>query len=110
MKRPEEISQSAFRRRGAACGHREGNYQINNDPKKLFEDEPTGELKSAFSRDVEDIFREIHKNSQRIVMITHHQKTALRGTIVLYLRDCGFVGDYCMPPYGEDDKQELGRV
>ena len=53
-----------------------------------------------------DIFTEIHKNGQSIVMVTHDLKTALRGTRVLYLRDGGVVGDYRMKPYGEDDKQE----
>jgi len=79
---------------------------IINDPKILFADEPTGALNSASSRDVLDIFTEIHKNGQSIVMVTHDLKTALRGTRVLYLRDGGVVGDYRMKPYGEDDKQE----
>ena len=79
---------------------------IINAPKILFADEPTGALNSASSRDVLDIFTEIHKNGQSIVMVTHDLKTALRGTRVLYLRDGGVVGDYRMKPYGEDDRQE----
>ena len=79
---------------------------IINDPKILFADEPTGALNSASSRDVLDIFTEIHKNGQSIVTVTHDMKTALRGTRVLYLRDGGIVGDYRMLPYGENDKQE----
>ena len=79
---------------------------IINNPKILFADEPTGALNSASSRDVLDIFTEIHKNGQSIVMVTHDIKTALRGTRVLYLRDGGIVGDYRMPPYGEEDSQK----
>ena len=79
---------------------------IINDPKILFADEPTGQLNSASSRDVLDIFTDIHKNGQSIVMVTHDLKTALRGTRVLYLRDGGVVGDYRMPNYGEDDIRE----
>ena len=79
---------------------------IINAPKILFADEPTGALNSASSRDVLDIFTEIHKNGQSIVMVTHDLKTALRGTRVLYLRDGGVVGDYHLKTYGEDDKQE----
>ena len=79
---------------------------VINDPKILFADEPTGALNSASSRDVLDIFTEIHKNGQSIVMVTHDLKTALRGTRVLYLRDGGVVGDYQRKPYGEDDEQE----
>ena len=79
---------------------------VINDPKILFADEPTGQLNSASSRDVLDIFTDIHKNGQSIVMVTHDLKTALRGTRVLYLRDGGVVGDYSMPTYGEDDIKE----
>jgi putative ABC transport system ATP-binding protein len=79
---------------------------IINDPKILFADEPTGQLNSASSRDVLDIFTDIHKNGQSIVMVTHDLKTALRGTRVLYLRDGGVVGDYRMPNFCEDDIKE----
>lgn len=79
---------------------------VINDPKILFADEPTGALNSASSRDVLDIFTEIHKNGQSVVMVTHDLKTALRGTRVLYFRDGGVVGDYRMRPYGEDDPEE----
>lgn len=79
---------------------------IINEPKILFADEPTGQLNSASSKDVLDIFSEVHKNGQSIVMVTHDIKTALRGTRVLYLRDGGIVGDYRMKTYGEDDEKE----
>ena len=79
---------------------------VINEPKILFADEPTGALNSASSRDVLDIFSEIHKNGQSIVMVTHDMKTALRGTRVLYFRDGGIVGDHRMPLYGEDDPKE----
>jgi putative ABC transport system ATP-binding protein len=79
---------------------------IINDPKILFADEPTGALNSASSKDVLDIFTEVHKNGQSIVMVTHDLKTALRGTRVLFLRDGKVEGDYRMPKYGEDDHKE----
>ena len=79
---------------------------IINNPKILFADEPTGQLNSASSNDVLDIFTDIHKNGQSIVMVTHDLKTALRGNRVLYLRDGGVVGDYRMPNFGEDDIKE----
>ena len=79
---------------------------IINNPKILFADEPTGQLNSASSNDVLDIFTDIHKSGQSVVMVTHDLKTALRGTRVLYLRDGGVVGDYRMPNYGDDDIRE----
>ena len=76
---------------------------IINDPKILFADEPTGALNSASSRDVLDIFTELNKNGQSIVMVTHDIKTALRGNRVIYLRDGAVIGEHEMPAYGTDD-------
>ena len=76
---------------------------IINDPTILFADEPTGQLNSASSKDVLDIFSDIHKNGQSIVMVTHDLKTALRATRVIFLRDGGIVGEYEMHVYGTDD-------
>ena len=76
---------------------------VINDPKILFADEPTGQLNSASGQDVLDIFSEVHKNGQSIVMVTHDLKTALRGTRVIFLRDGGIEGEYRMPVYGTDD-------
>lgn len=79
---------------------------IINNPTILFADEPTGQLNSASGKDVLDIFTEVHKNGQSIVMVTHDLKTALRGTRVLFLRDGNVVGEYRMRNYGEDDMKE----
>jgi ABC-type antimicrobial peptide transport system, ATPase component len=79
---------------------------VINDPKILFADEPTGQLNSASGQDVLDIFTEVHKNGQSIVMVTHDLKTALRGTRVIFLRDGGIVGEYRMPAYGTDDAKQ----
>ena len=79
---------------------------VINDPKILFADEPTGQLNSASGQDVLDIFSEVHKKGQSIVMVTHDLKTALRGTRVIFLRDGGIDGEYRMPIYGTDDNKE----
>lgn len=76
---------------------------VINDPKILFADEPTGQLNSSSGQDVLNIFTEVHKNGQSIVMVTHDLKTALRGTRVLFLRDGNVVGEYRMEPYGSDE-------
>jgi len=76
---------------------------VINDPKILFADEPTGQLNSASGSDVLDIFSDVHKNGQSIVMVTHDLKTALRGTRVIYLRDGGIVGEHRMPDYETGD-------
>ncbi|MCR5251399.1 MAG: ABC transporter ATP-binding protein [Lachnospiraceae bacterium] len=76
---------------------------VINEPKILFADEPTGALNSSSGRDVLDVFTELHKGGQSIVMVTHDIKTALRGSRVIYLRDGGIVGEHRMPDYGSDD-------
>ena len=76
---------------------------VINDPQILFADEPTGALNSSSGKDVLDVFTELHKNGQSIVMVTHDLKTALRGSRVIYLRDGGIVGEHRMPDYRTDD-------
>ena len=76
---------------------------VINAPGILFADEPTGALNSSSGRDVLDVFTELHKNKQSIVMVTHDLKTALRGSRVIYLRDGSIVGEHRMPDYGTDD-------
>ncbi|MDO5559828.1 MAG: ABC transporter ATP-binding protein [Oscillospiraceae bacterium] len=76
---------------------------VINEPKILFADEPTGSLNSSSSSDVMDIFTELNRRGQSIVLITHDLKTALRGNRVIYIRDGSSVGEYEMPHYGTDD-------
>lgn len=76
---------------------------VINEPKILFADEPTGSLNSASSCDVLDIFTELHKKGQSIVLVTHDLKTALRGNRVIFIRDGSVAGEYEMPLYGTDD-------
>jgi putative ABC transport system ATP-binding protein len=76
---------------------------VINDPKILFADEPTGALNSSSGQDVLDVFTDLHKRGQSIVMVTHDIKTALRGSRVIYLRDGGIVGEHRMQDYETDD-------
>ncbi|MDD6039299.1 MAG: ABC transporter ATP-binding protein [bacterium] len=83
---------------------------IINNPQIVFADEPTGSLNSAAGQDVLDIFTEINRNGQSIVMVTHDLKTALRGNRVIFLRDGSIVGEHSMPMYGTDDGKERRAV
>ena len=76
---------------------------IVNEPEILFADEPTGALNSSSGQDVLDVFTELHKNGQSIVMVTHDLKTAIRGNRVLYLKDGRVEGEHKMSVYGTDD-------
>jgi putative ABC transport system ATP-binding protein len=72
-----------------------------NNPKVLFADEPTGSLNSSQGESVLDIFTDIHKEGQSIVMVTHDLKAAIRGNRILYLKDGRIDGDLQLEEYEE---------
>ncbi len=77
-----------------------------NQPKILFADEPTGSLNSSQGETVLNIFSDIHKEGQSIVMVTHDLKAALRGNRIIYLKDGRIDGDLRLEEYSEETKQE----
>lgn len=79
---------------------------IINSPKIVFADEPTGALNSTSSDRVLDVFLNVNRNGQSIVLVTHDVKTALRGNRIIYLRDGVICGDLNLGPYSEDKNIE----
>ncbi len=79
---------------------------IINNPKILFADEPTGALNSLSSKNVLDVFSEINRSGQSIVLVTHDVNTALRGNRVIYLKDGVICGDLQLGSYSDDDNLE----
>ncbi len=77
-----------------------------NNPKVLFADEPTGSLNSSQGESVLDIFSEIHKEGQSIVMVTHDLKAAIRGSRIIYLKDGRIDGDLQLEEYTEVNSKE----
>jgi len=77
-----------------------------NSPKLLFADEPTGALNSSASNSVLDVFTNVNRDGQSIVMVTHDMKTALRGNRILYLRDGVICGDLLLGVYSEQKNLE----
>lgn len=83
-----QISKTALERMG--LGHRLDNLPSNlsggeqqrvsitraiaHSPKILFADEPTANLDNESSRRVMDIFKELHKVGQTIIMVTHEEE------------------------------------
>ncbi len=72
-----------------------------NNPKILFADEPTGALNSSQGESVLNIFSDINKDGQSIVMVTHDLKAALRGNRIIYLKDGRIDGDLQLDEYNE---------
>jgi len=60
---------------------------IVHDPSLLLADEPTGNLDSASSREVMEIFREMNGEGRTIVLITHDQEVAAYASRRVTLRD-----------------------
>ena len=77
-----------------------------NKPRILFADEPTGALNSTSSTRVLDVFTDVNRNGQSMVIVTHDIKTALRGNRILYLRDGVIYGDLKLGAYGEKENME----
>jgi len=66
---------------------------IVHDPKILFADEPTANLDTESSRTILDIFLDLHKQGQTIVMVTHEPEYALLTERNIELRDGTIIKD-----------------
>lgn len=62
-----------------------------NEPKVMVADEPTGNLNSATSDTILNVFSTLHQAGQTLVMVTHDLRTACYGERVLFMRDGQFV-------------------
>ncbi|MDE0243279.1 MAG: ABC transporter ATP-binding protein [Candidatus Kaiserbacteria bacterium] len=60
---------------------------IVHKPDILFADEPTANLDSERSRQIIDIFHDLHKSGQTIVMVTHEIEYAKEATRLIVLHD-----------------------
>src|SRR6266446_5446705 len=58
-----------------------------NEPSILLADEPTGNLDSATGNEIMGVFRELHRQGQTVVMVTHEQDIAAHAARVITLRD-----------------------
>ncbi len=60
---------------------------IAHKPKILFADEPTANLDSEMSHELLDLFLELNKAGQTIVMVTHEKEYGLMAERIIHLRD-----------------------
>jgi putative ABC transport system ATP-binding protein len=58
-----------------------------NEPSILLADEPTGNLDSTTSSEIMNVFAELHRQGQTVVMVTHEQDIAAHAARVVTLRD-----------------------
>jgi putative ABC transport system ATP-binding protein len=60
---------------------------VAHNPKILFADEPTANLDNVSSESVIDVFRELHKAGQTIVMVTHEPEYTVHCDRVIHISD-----------------------
>ena len=60
---------------------------LMNEPEILLADEPTGNLDQQTGNDILQVFGEINKASQTIIMVTHDQKIAKKANKIVRLAD-----------------------
>jgi putative ABC transport system ATP-binding protein len=58
-----------------------------NDPSIILADEPTGNLDTKTSHEIMEIFEEIYKNGNTIVIVTHEEDIAHHARRIVRLRD-----------------------
>jgi putative ABC transport system ATP-binding protein len=58
-----------------------------NTPSILLADEPTGNLDSATSNEIMEVFKSLHQQGQTVVMVTHEPDIAANAERVVTLRD-----------------------
>lgn len=96
---PSEVSGGEAQRAAVARA-------VINSPSILFADEPTGALNKQNTKEVLDIFTEMHNAGQNIIMVTHDIRAAIRGNRILYLEDGQIKGELALEKYKIQDARE----
>jgi putative ABC transport system ATP-binding protein len=60
---------------------------LANEPGVILADEPTGNLDEATSREILELFRELHREGRTLVVVTHNHEVASCAERVIRLRD-----------------------
>lgn len=60
---------------------------LANQPRLVLADEPTGNLDEATSREILELFRELHREGRTLVVVTHNDEVASCAERVIRLRD-----------------------
>ena len=84
--RPNELS-------GGQCQRVAIARALVHDPALLLADEPTGNLDSATTAEILDLFDELHDRGLTIVMVTHDDEVGERAERIITLRDGSIVSD-----------------
>lgn len=78
---------------------------VISKPELLFADEPTGALNKSNTDEVLNLFTDLNKQGQTILLVTHDKEAALRGNRILYIEDGTLIGELDLEPYQGRNKQ-----
>ena len=67
---------------------------LAHKPKILFADEPTANLDNESSRSIMQLFKEVHKQGQTIIMVTHEEEYSQLSGRIVHLDDGKIVSDH----------------
>jgi putative ABC transport system ATP-binding protein len=70
---------------------------IVNNPLLLLADEPTGALDTRTTKDVLDIFAELHQAGITVVMVTHEPEVARASQRIIWFKDGEVLNDHLKP-------------
>lgn len=73
---------------------------LANEPPLLLADEPTGNLDTAASYEIMELFSKLHKEGTTVVVVTHEEEIAAFTERIIRFRDGGLVSDLPNIPEG----------
>lgn len=68
-----------------------------NNPAILLADEPTGNLDSKISEEIMQLFAEIHRKNNTLIVVTHEESIAMHAHRIIRLKDGEIEADYVNP-------------
>jgi putative ABC transport system ATP-binding protein len=83
---PRQLSQGQIQRIAIARA-------LINKPSLIIADEPTGNLDSVDSRVVMELFSDIHRQGNTVLLVTHNPELTRYANRVIYMQDGRIVGD-----------------
>jgi len=84
--RPSELS-------GGQCQRVAIARALATQPRILLADEPTGNLDTATSNEILELFAELHRQGNTVILVTHEEDVARRAARIIHIRDGRIVSD-----------------